>query len=115
MKTSKRTLLSSESAHEYIAHVSALSDGVGEDILAKRLIAGLSEDLKSLVTSFDPITLCDTIELILLWETILSFESKEPVAIDENDDTSKLLEEVDIYLNNHSGDYFSISNYLLSV
>ena len=57
----------------------ALFVGIGE--LSKALIRGLPAKLRWNVVSFNPITLSETIQRILLGETTLSFDNSEHINV----------------------------------
>ena len=80
-----RKLLSSESAEKYIADISELSllVGIKEEQLLKALIRGLPPKLRWHVVSFNPTSLSDTIQRILLGDATLSFteEKMKSVAV----------------------------------
>ena len=68
-----RKLLNTESARKYISDMSdlALLVGIGEEELSKALIRGLPAKLRWHVVSFNPTTLSETIQRILLGEATL--------------------------------------------
>ena len=70
-----RKLTNSESAEKYIEDMSklALLVGIKEEELTKALIRGLPPKLRWHVVSFNPTTLSETIQRILLGEATLSF------------------------------------------
>ena len=74
-----RKLLSSEPAEKYIADMSelALLVGIKEEELSNAFIRGLPPKLRWHVVSFNPTSLSDTILIILLGETILSFTEEK--------------------------------------
>ena len=74
-----RKLLSSEPAEKFIADMSELSISVGikEEELSKALIRGLPPKVRWHVVSFNPTTLSDTIQRILLGEATLSFTEEK--------------------------------------
>lgn len=76
-----RKLLKSESAEKYITDMSdlALLVGASEDELSKALIRGLPNKLRWHVVSFNPTTLSETIQRILLGEATIAEESQEEV------------------------------------
>ena len=71
-----RRLLANESAEKYITEVSELAQlvGVTDSELSKALIRGLPHRLKWHVVSFNPGSLSDTIQRILLGEATLAME-----------------------------------------
>ena len=87
-----RKLLSSESAEKYIADMSelALLVGIKEEELSKALIRGLPPKLRWHVVSFNPTSLSETIQRILLGEATLSF-TEEKTEINEISDSFALL------------------------
>ena len=87
-----RKLLSSESAEKYIADMSelALLVGIKEKELSKALIRGLTPKLRWHVVSFNPTSLSETIQRILLGEATLSF-TEEKTEINEISDSFALL------------------------
>ena len=87
-----RKLLSSESAEKYIADMSelALLVGIQEEELSKALIRGLPPKLRWHVVSFNPTSLSETIQRILLGEATLSF-TEEKTEINEISDNFALL------------------------
>ena len=78
-----RKLLNTESAEKYISDMSdlALLVGIGEEELSKALIRGLPAKLRWHVVSFNPTTLSETIQRILLGEATLSFEDNEHINV----------------------------------
>ena len=76
-----RKLLSSESAEHYIADMSTLAQLVGakDDELSKALIRGLPTKLKWHVVSFNPLTLSDTIQRILIGEATIAAGDREEI------------------------------------
>ena len=87
-----RKLLSSESTEKYIADMSelALLVGIQEEELSKALIRGLPPKLRWHVVSFNPTSLSETIQRILLGEATLSF-TEEKTEINEISDSFALL------------------------
>ena len=87
-----RKLLSSEPAEKYIADMSelALLVGLKEEELSKALIRGLPPKLRWHVVSFNPTSLSDTIQRILLGEATLSF-TEEKNEINEISDSFAVL------------------------
>ena len=82
-----RRMLTSESAETFIADMSnlALMVGASDDELSKALIRGLPDKLKWHVVSFNPTTLGDTIQRILLGEATISFGGSEQMnAVTDN-------------------------------
>ena len=82
-----RKLRSGETAEHYVADMSnlALLTGIKDEELAKALIRGLPDQLRWHVISFNPTSLSDTIQRILLGEATLAFTGKEEIhAISEN-------------------------------
>ena len=83
-----RKLLNTESAEKYISDMSdlALIVGIGEEELSKVLIRGLPAKLRWDVVSFNPTTLSETIQRILLGEATLSFDDNEHInVVSENE------------------------------
>ena len=78
-----RKLLNTESAEKYISDMSdlALLVGIGEEELSKALIRGLPAKLRWHVVSFNPTTLSETIQRILLGEATLSFDDNEHINV----------------------------------
>ena len=78
-----RKLLSTESAEKYIADMSdlALLVDIEDTELSKALIRGLPTRLKWNVVSFNPTTLSETIQRILLGEATLSFGDNEHINV----------------------------------
>ena len=76
-------LLSTEYAEKYIADMSdlALFVGIEDTELSKALIRGLPTRLKWHVVSFNPTTLSETIQRILLGEATLSFDDNEHINV----------------------------------
>ena len=59
----------------------ALLVGIGEEELSKALIRGLPAKLRWHVVSFNPSTLSETIQRILLGEATLSFDDNEHINV----------------------------------
>ena len=59
----------------------ALLVGIGEEELSKALIRGLPAKLRWHVVSFNPTTLSETIQRILLGEATLSFDDNEHINV----------------------------------
>ena len=77
-----RKLLNTESAEKYISDMSDLAlVGIGEEELSKALIRGLPAKLRWHVVSFNPTTLSETIQRILLGEATLSFDDNEHINV----------------------------------
>ena len=78
-----RKLLSTESAEKYIADMSdlALLVDIEDTELSKALIRGLPTRLKWNVVSFNPTTLSEIIQRILLGEATLSFVDNERINV----------------------------------
>ena len=95
-----RKLKSSETAEHYIKDMSnlALLTGIKDDELAKALIRGLPDQLKWHVISFNPTTLSDTIQRILLGEATLTFTGKEEIHAIEENELSVLMKTMDLRL-----------------
>lgn len=91
-----RKLLTTESAENYIADMSelALLVGIKDDELAKALIRGLPNRLRWHVVSFNPTTLDDTIQRILLGEATLSWDDREEVNAVVTTDVSLALDKL---------------------
>ena len=97
-----RKLLPTESAENYINDLSELAQlvGVKNDELSKALIRGLPSILKRHVVSFNPTTLAETIQRILLGEATLSHQD-DSVAVNSISGTavatavSKLEDKID--------------------
>ena len=78
-----RKLLNTESTEKYISDMSdlALLVGIGEEELLKALIRGLPAKLRWHVVSFNPNTLSETIQRILLGEATLSLDDNEHINV----------------------------------
>ena len=78
-----RKLLNRESTGKDISDMSdlALLVGIGEEELSKALIHGLPAKLRWHVVSFNPTTLSETIQRILLGEATLSFDDNEHINV----------------------------------
>ena len=93
-----RKLLKTESAEKYIADMSdlALLVGIGDEELSKALIRGLPARLRWHVVSFNPNSLSETIQRILLGEATLSFTDREEMnVIGEGANMASTVQKVD--------------------
>ena len=78
-----RKLLNTESAEKYISDMFdlALLVSIGEEELSKALIRGLPAKLRWHVVSFNPTTLSEIIQRILLEKATLSFDDNEHIDV----------------------------------
>ena len=78
-----RKLINTEPTEKYISDMSdlALLVGIGEEELSKALIRGLPAKLRWHVVSFNPTTLSETIQRILLGEATLSFDDNDHINV----------------------------------
>ena len=82
-RSENQKLLNTDLAEKYISDMPdlALLAGIGEEELSKALIRGLPAKLRWHVVSFNPTTLSETIQRILLGEATLSFDDNERINV----------------------------------
>ena len=92
-----RKLLKTESAEKYISDMSdlALLVGIGEEELSKARIRGLPAKLRWHVVSFNPTTLSETIQRILLGEATSSFDDNEHINVVSENGMSTTVQRMD--------------------
>ena len=92
-----RKLLSTESAEKYISDMSnlALLVGIEDEELMKALIRGLPSKLRWHVISFNPTTLNETIQRILLGEATLASEYGDQINMMEDNSMITVVRQLD--------------------
>ena len=93
-----RKLRIGETAEHYITDMSnlALLTGIKDEELGKALIRGLPDQLRWHVISFNPTTLSDTIQRILLGEATLAFTKKEEIHAIEDNELAMLMKTMEL-------------------
>ena len=79
----------------------ALLVGIGEEELSKALIRGLPAKLRWHVVSFNPTTLSETIQRILLGEATLSFDDNEHINVVSENGMATTVQRMDERLELH--------------